>query len=102
MNGAGLLTDDEQVLLRRLSVFGGGFNLRAVEEVSAREALAPSMMLDCLGRLVDKSMVQVEHSAARSGIGCSWIRQFGRERLIAAETGRNRGGALRVLRPVGR
>ena len=81
----GLLTDDEQVLLRRLSVFGGGFNLRAVEGVCARSPLAPSMMLDCLGRLVDKSIVQVEHSAARSRYRLlETIRQFGHERLIAA------------------
>jgi len=33
----GLLTNDEQVLLRRLSVFGGGFNLRAVEDVCATQ-----------------------------------------------------------------
>ena len=74
----GLLTGDEQVLLRRLSVFGGGFTLRAVEGVCARSRFAPSMMLDCLGRLVDKSMVQVERIAARSRYRLlETIRQFG-------------------------
>ena len=43
------------------------------------------MMLDCLGRLVDKSIVQVERSAARSRYRLlETIRQFGHERLIAA------------------
>src|SRR6266508_3064026 len=59
----GLLTDHEQVLLRRLSVFAGSFTLPAVEGVCATSPLAPGTILDCLGRLVDKSMVQVERVA---------------------------------------
>jgi predicted ATPase len=81
----GLLTDDEQVLMRRLSVFGGSFSLPAVEGVCAASPLARSMILDCLGRLVDKSMVQVERSADRSRYRLlETIRQFGHERLVAA------------------
>jgi predicted ATPase/DNA-binding SARP family transcriptional activator len=81
----GLLTDDEKVLLRRLSVFGGSFNLPAVEGVCAASPLPRSMILDCLGRLVDKSMVQVERSADRSRYRLlDTIRQFGQERLVAA------------------
>ena len=81
----GLLTGDEQVLIRRLSVFGGSFSLPAVEGVCAASPLARSMILDCLGRLVDKSMVQVERSVDRSRFRLlDTIRQFGRERLVAA------------------
>jgi predicted ATPase/DNA-binding SARP family transcriptional activator len=81
----GLLTDDEQVLMRRLSVFGGSFSLRAVEGVCAASPLGRLMILDCLGRLVDKSMVQVERSADRSRYRLlDTIRQFGQERLVAA------------------
>src|SRR6266511_2364935 len=81
----GLLTDHEQVLLRRLSVFAGSFTLPAVEGVCATSPLAPGTILDCLGRLVDKSMVQVERVADRSRYRLlDTIRQFGRERLIAA------------------
>jgi predicted ATPase len=80
-----LLTGHEQVLLRRLSVFAGNFTLRAVEGVCVASPLAPSTILDCLGRLVDKSMVQVERVAERSRYRLlETIRQFGRERLAAA------------------
>jgi predicted ATPase/DNA-binding SARP family transcriptional activator len=80
-----LLTVPEQVLLRRLSVFAGSFTLRAVEGVCGTSPLAPSIILDCLGRLVDKSMVQVERTADRSRYRLlETIRQFGRERLAAA------------------
>ena len=80
-----LLTGNEQVLLRRLSVFGGSFTLNAVEGVCAASPLDPSMILDCLGGLVDKSMAQVERAAERSRYRLlETIRQFGWERLSAA------------------
>ena len=61
----GLLTDDEQVLLRRLAVFAGGFTLRAGRAgVCATKPTRAADVLDCLGRLVDKSLVQVERNAA--------------------------------------
>jgi predicted ATPase/DNA-binding SARP family transcriptional activator len=81
----GLLTDHEQVLLRRLSVFAGSFTLPAVEGVCAADPLAASRIVDCLGGLVDKSMAQVERVADRSRYRLlETIRQFGRERLVAA------------------
>jgi predicted ATPase/DNA-binding SARP family transcriptional activator len=80
-----LLTGAEQVLLRRLSVFAGSFSLAAVEGVCAGEPLAPPVILDLLGRLVDKSMVQVERSGQRSRYRLlETLRQFGAERLVAA------------------
>jgi predicted ATPase/class 3 adenylate cyclase len=51
-----LLDDDERMLLRRLSVFVGGFDLNAVEAVWGSDAV------DLLDRLADKSMV-VAHLA---------------------------------------
>jgi predicted ATPase/DNA-binding SARP family transcriptional activator len=84
----GLLTDDEQVLLRRLSVFAGSFTLRAMEGVCATSPLDPAVILDCLGRLVDKSMVQVERTAERSRYRLlETIRQFGWARLVEAGEG---------------
>jgi tetratricopeptide (TPR) repeat protein len=80
-----LLTVDEQVLLRRLSVFAGSFDLAAVEAVCCAQPLDGANLLDLLGRLVDKSLVQAEQAA-----GESWyrqldtVRQFARERLVAA------------------
>jgi predicted ATPase/DNA-binding SARP family transcriptional activator len=55
-----LLDPEEQVLLRRLSVFAGSFALEAVEEICAEPPLRHSEVAALLGRLVDKSLVQVE------------------------------------------
>ncbi len=55
-----LLDAGEQVLLRRLSVFAGSFGLEAAEDVCAEQPLQRSEAVALLGRLVDKSLVQVE------------------------------------------
>jgi predicted ATPase/DNA-binding SARP family transcriptional activator len=84
-----LLSADEQVLLRRLSVFAGSFSLPSAEEVCADERLPRGEVLDCLGRIVDKSLVQFERTGDRSRYRLlETIRQLGRERLAeAGETG---------------
>ncbi|MEV4266363.1 BTAD domain-containing putative transcriptional regulator [Kribbella sp. NPDC049584] len=80
-----LLSDDEQVLLRRLAVFAGSFSLRSAEQVCADERLPSSDVLDILGRLVDKSLLLVDHDGQRSRYRLlETIRQFARERLVAA------------------
>lgn len=55
-----LLSDLEQILFRRLSVFSGGFDLDAVESVCAGEGLDTVQVLDTLGQLVDKSLVSFD------------------------------------------
>jgi predicted ATPase/DNA-binding CsgD family transcriptional regulator len=50
-----LLSDEERVLLRRLSVFAGGFDLAAAGATSPE--LSRSAVADLVGRLVDKSLV---------------------------------------------
>lgn len=76
-----LLTAEEQALLRRLSVFAGGFTLEAVE------AICPGETLDPLSRLIDKSLVI---AAERESDGearyrlLESVRQYGREKLQAA------------------
>jgi predicted ATPase/DNA-binding CsgD family transcriptional regulator len=52
-----LLTEPEQVLLRRLCAFAGRFSLVDLEGVCASEELPASGMFDLLASLVDKSMV---------------------------------------------
>jgi non-specific serine/threonine protein kinase len=52
-----LLDAWEQVLLRRLSVFVGGWTLEAAEAVCASDALPPHRILDLLSGLVAKSLV---------------------------------------------
>lgn len=80
-----LLSADEQVLLRRLAVFSGSFSLRSAEQVCADERLPSSNVLDLLGRLVDKSLLLVDHDGSRSRYRLlETIRQFAHERLVAA------------------
>lgn len=52
-----LLNEPERILLRRLSVFAGGFTLQAAESVCSYGALKPRDILEILARLVDKSLV---------------------------------------------
>jgi predicted ATPase len=80
-----LLSPDEQTMLRRLAVFAGSFSLQAAEQVCVDERLPRSDVLDCLGRIVDKSLVQVERTGLRSRYRLlETIRQMARERLVAA------------------
>ena len=80
-----LLSNDEQVLLRRLAVFAGSFALPSAERVCADERLPATDVLDCLGRLVDKSLLLVDHDGPRSRYRLlETIQQFARERLVAA------------------
>jgi predicted ATPase/DNA-binding SARP family transcriptional activator/tetratricopeptide (TPR) repeat protein len=55
-----LLTEPERILFRRLSIFAGGFRLNAAEAVCGFREIKQSEVLDLLGRLVDKSLVDVE------------------------------------------
>jgi len=55
-----LLNAPEQVLLRRLSVFAGGFELSAVETVCADAQLPLETVADVLARLVEKSLVSTD------------------------------------------
>jgi predicted ATPase len=55
----GLLTQDEQMLLRRLAAFNGGFTVEAAKAVCTSQELPPGRVLDLLDRLVSKSLVTV-------------------------------------------
>ena len=78
----GLLTEPERVLLRRVSVFAGGFTLEAAEGVCCGDAVANPEVLQLLLRLVDRSLV-----VARDRGGVSWyrlletVRQYAWQRL---------------------
>jgi DNA-binding NarL/FixJ family response regulator len=81
-----LLTDTEQVMLRRLSVFLGSFALDAVERVCSGDGLKAVAALDVLGRLADKSVLIAEKGDA--GLArfrlLETLRQYGYERLVEA------------------
>ncbi|MFN8496646.1 MAG: adenylate/guanylate cyclase domain-containing protein [Anaerolineae bacterium] len=76
-----LLPDEERALLRRLSVFVGGWTLDAAEAVSG-----DADTLDRLAQLVDKSLVQVDEDddgSVRYEL-LETIRQYARDRLLEA------------------
>jgi predicted ATPase/DNA-binding NarL/FixJ family response regulator len=54
-----LLTEPEQVLLRRLAVFSG-WNLEMAEQVCGGDAIRGDQVLDLLAALIDKSLVTYE------------------------------------------
>ncbi|MGY1601702.1 ATP-binding protein [Geodermatophilus sp. SYSU D00815] len=70
-----LLTSAEQVLLRRLSVFAGGFRLEAAEHVSGGD------VLPALEGLVEQSLVVAEHGRYRL---LEPIRQYAAAKLAEA------------------
>lgn len=72
-----LLSPDEQVLLRRLAVFGASFSLDAAEAVCG-----DLDVLTHLSALVDKSLVLAEQSRYRL---LDTVRQFAAEKLDAAD-----------------
>jgi predicted ATPase/DNA-binding CsgD family transcriptional regulator len=55
-----LLSEPEQVLFRRLSVFAGGWTLEAAEVVCSGEGIEEGEVLDLLSKLVEKSLVVTE------------------------------------------
>jgi non-specific serine/threonine protein kinase len=77
-----LLDQQEQALLRRLSVFAGGWRLEMAEDVCSGQGIERSSVLDLLGQLVDKSLVVVDlrEPEARYRL-LEPIRQHARERL---------------------
>jgi predicted ATPase/DNA-binding SARP family transcriptional activator len=80
-----LLTTVEQCLLRRLAVFQGGSSLDAAEQVVDGNPMSRAQVLDVLGRLVDKSLVQVDRDDGRSRYRLlETIRQLAAERLDRA------------------
>jgi len=77
-----LLQEREQMLLDRLSVFAGGFDLAAAEAVCGAEPLVPEDVIDLLSSLVEKSLVMVEQGEGISRYGLlETIREFAREHL---------------------
>ena len=98
-----LLSDAERILLRRLSVFVGGWTLEAAEQVCGEEReeengerkkekegpqlLSPSAVLDLLTSLVDKSLVAFEAQEATMGGRyrlLEMVRQYAAEQMQAS------------------
>ncbi|HEX2042878.1 MAG TPA: BTAD domain-containing putative transcriptional regulator [Acidimicrobiales bacterium] len=76
-----LLAEPQRVLLRRLSVFRGGWTLEAAEAVCVGGVVASADVLDLLGGLVAQSLVVA--SGGRFGL-LETIRQYAWDRLVEA------------------
>jgi non-specific serine/threonine protein kinase len=80
-----LLTEAERALLRRLSVFAGGFALAAAEAVCNDASLEAGEILDLLSGLVDKSLVQAEPQGREERYRLlETLREYARDRLAEA------------------
>ena len=79
----GLLEEPERVLLRRLSVFAGSFDLAAVHAVCIPEGHARAEVADLTARLVEKSLL-VKGGAGHGYRMLETIRQFAAEQLADA------------------
>ena len=80
-----LLTETERILLRRLAVFAGGFDLDAAHAVGADTDSERAQLIDVLGLLVDKSLVVADDS--RDGMRyrlLETVRQYSLEKLAAS------------------
>lgn len=80
-----LLSQEERVLLRRLSVFAGGFTLEAAEMVCIWDDREGLDIVDLLTNLVDKSLVvpRTEDGKGRYEL-LETVRQYAREKLLEA------------------
>src|SRR5207247_708892 len=80
-----LLTEPERVLLRRLSVFAGGWTLAAAEGACGGDGLESAEVFGLLADLVDKSLVvaESEEEEARYRL-LETLRQYGAEKLREA------------------
>ncbi len=94
-----LLQEHEQILLDRLSIFVGGFNLEAAEEVCSAEPLSAEEVLDLVTSLVEKSLVMVKQEDGWSRYGMlETIREFAREHLIELPDANPRYGLQQTVR----
>lgn len=94
-----LLSDVERTTLRRLSVFVGGWTLESSEAVVPGGLVESYDVLDLLGSLVDKSLVQTEEreGATRYRL-LETVRQYALEKLMdAGEAEELRGRHLELF-----
>lgn len=79
-----LLTDAEKAVFARLSVFSGGFDLAAAEDVSSGDGILREDVVDLLDSLVDKSLVVATPTPDGSRYRLlEPVRQYAQEKLAA-------------------
>jgi predicted ATPase/class 3 adenylate cyclase len=79
-----LLTDEERVLFRRLSVFAGGWTLESAETVCARDGALE--VIDVLASLLDKSLIRQTEARGEPRFSMlATIREYAHECLQTAD-----------------
>jgi predicted ATPase/DNA-binding winged helix-turn-helix (wHTH) protein len=82
----GLLPEPQRHILRRLSIFSGGFTLAAAQEVAAGSAFAPWEVVHGLGALVQRSLITTGPDLVRPRHGMlQAMRDFAQEQPGFAE-----------------
>jgi predicted ATPase/DNA-binding CsgD family transcriptional regulator/class 3 adenylate cyclase len=80
-----LLDERERAVLRRLSVFAGGFTLDSAEAACADGTVVDEYgVLDLLSRLVDKSLIMVEDDSDSRFRLLETVRHYATDRLVEA------------------
>jgi predicted ATPase/class 3 adenylate cyclase len=78
-----LLTEPEKVLLRRLSVFAGGWTLEAAEAIGGDDTLPMADVLDVLTNLVEKSLVATDAGGTRYRL-LETVREYAQGKLAGS------------------
>ena len=79
-----LLSGTEQSLLCCLAVFAGGWTFEAAEAIAAGESVPAADVLDLLGTLIAKSLVQTNEQGGETRYGLlETVREFARDHLRA-------------------
>ena len=79
-----LLSEQERILLRRISVFVGGWTLPAVEFVCTDKMLPSTTLFDLLALLISKSLVQVDQEPQARYSLLETIHEYGYDKLVEA------------------
>jgi predicted ATPase/DNA-binding CsgD family transcriptional regulator len=79
-----LLVEPERTLLRRMSVFAGGFTLEAAQAVGPGRGIQPSDVLGLVSQLADKSLILAGGDAGDRFRILETIRQYAARRLADA------------------
>ncbi len=84
-----LLSEEERVLWRRLSVFAGSFGLEAAEDVCSGARLERSRIVDLVASLVAKSILTMGHGSRRGRYRLlETLRLYGAQQLAEAREDR--------------
>jgi non-specific serine/threonine protein kinase len=81
-----LLSDDERMMFRRLSIFVGGWTVEAAEAICTCGNREQIDVLDLLSRLIDKSLVVADKLDGETRCRMlETIRQYARDRLMESD-----------------